>query len=54
MQRLVGMKGVGIKQHITFFFYFFFLTALLTFYSVTIVINEKLHVHSYEGKKKKQ
>ena len=34
-----------------FFFFFFFLTALLAFYSVTIVINEKLHVHNYEGKK---
>ena len=33
------------------FFFFFFLTALLAFYSVTIVINEKLHVHNYEGKK---
>ena len=32
-------------------FFFFFLTALLAFYSVTIVINEKLHVHNYEGKK---
>ena len=36
-----------------FFFFFFFLTALLAFYSVTIVINEKLHVHNCEGKKKK-
>ena len=35
-----------------FFFFFFFLTALLAFYSVTIVINEKLHVHNCEGKKK--
>ena len=33
------------------FIYLFFLTALLAIYSVTIVINEKLHVHNYEGKK---
>ena len=39
-------------KDIAFFFFFFFLTALLAFYSVTIVINEKLHVHNYEGKKK--
>ena len=39
--------------HSFFFFFFFFLTALLAFYSVTIVINEELHVHNYEGKKKK-
>ena len=34
-----------------FFFFFFFLTALLAFYSDTIVVNEKLHVHKCEGEK---
>ena len=33
------------------FFFFFFLTALLAFYSDTIVVNEKLHVHKCEGEK---
>ena len=63
-----GIMGIGVafkrksvllsyEKNITntrtcFLFFVFFLTALLAFYSVTIVINEKLHVHSYEGKKK--
>ena len=43
-----------LSGHPFFFFFFFFLTALLAFYSVTIVINEKLHVHNCEGEKKKK
>ena len=37
---------------ILFFFFFFFFKALLAFYSVTMVINKKLHVHNCEGKNK--
>ena len=41
----------GEIQAYNFFFFFFFLTALLAFYSDTIVVNEKLHVHKCEGEK---
>ena len=48
---MMMMMTCYLNFFFVFFFFFFFLTALLAFYSVTIVINEKLHVHNYEGKK---
>ena len=46
------MNGALVNAGTEWNFFFFFLTALLAFYSVTIVMNEKLHVQNCEGKKK--
>ena len=51
----LNQNDENIKEYLLQFLkdasFFFFLTALLAFYSVTIVINEKLHVHNCEGEK---
>ena len=53
-RKQASMARVPYNKHLAgffFFFFFFFLTALLAFYSDTIVVNEKLHVHKCEGEK---